>query len=433
MTILSWALQYSGDYLVCREFFPELKVTTYKTFTDICPQELIIENRIADMVIKIKCADGGTSNIYFRPAEEPDKFRSMNLSGFYLDEANQISEEAFLILQGRLRGKGLRKGILTSNPKGHDYLYKWFVRQDHLNSEDFKKQFCLILAPSTENVYLPADYISSALASWSEDRIQREIYASFESYEGMVYKEFRRDVHVIRPFRIPANWKRYITMDHGYRAPAAAVFAAVSPDGEVYVYKEFYQKEWLIREIINGDKKTGKIGIAGMYNRADKFETARIDPATKQRRGTTGESDFDEYRRHWPSDLPPLQLAKNSVELGVDRVKQYLKVSPRTNKPLLYLFDTCHNLIEEMSTYKYPELKSSEVGRKDEKENPVKYNDHALDALRYLIIDLPVPYTPDIEAADRSKKYSNIEIAFQDEMASLKAPKPPKDPWQDGI
>src|SRR3990167_1293819 len=104
ITVLSWAVMYPGDYLVCRQFFPELKMTTYKTFLDICPPELIVENRIADMVIRIKGIDGKISNVYFRPSEEPDKFRSLNLTGYFLDEANQISEEAFMLLQGRLRG-----------------------------------------------------------------------------------------------------------------------------------------------------------------------------------------------------------------------------------------------------------------------------------------------------------------------------------------
>jgi hypothetical protein len=65
----------------------------------------------------------------------------MNLSGFLIDEANQVSEEAFILLQGRLRGNGLRKGLIVSNPNGHDWLYRWFKQQDHLKTDQVKSQY----------------------------------------------------------------------------------------------------------------------------------------------------------------------------------------------------------------------------------------------------------------------------------------------------
>src|SRR2546430_8857423 len=54
---------------------------------------------------------GRVSNVIFKQLDESDKLRSLNLSGFYIDESSQVSEAAFMLLQGRLRGPGLRKGI----------------------------------------------------------------------------------------------------------------------------------------------------------------------------------------------------------------------------------------------------------------------------------------------------------------------------------
>lgn len=433
VTVLSWAVMYPGDYLISRQFMPELKVTTYKTFLEVCPPELILENRVADMTIRIKCANGKSSLILFRQLDEPDKLRSLNLSGFYIDEANQTSEEAFMLLQGRLRGSGIRKGILTTNPKGHDWIYRWFQKKDHFKEETAKEQYKLIKAPSTENVHLPEGYIESLMGSWSQERIDREVNASWDAFEGMVYHEFRRDIHVVRPFKVPDNWDRHIRIDHGYRAPTAVIFAAISPDGDVYVYKEIYEKEWLIREVVLGNPREKKLGLKDNIKGASAFRTAKIDPSTKRRTGKTGESDFDEYLRHWPKDLPPLGLARNDVQLGIDRVKSYLKVHPKLQRPMLYIFETCTNLLEEISTYKYPELKPSEQGNKNEKENPIKANDHALDALRYLIVDLPEPYKVEMSELERKKKYTDIERKLQDEIRILKAPKDDKDPFSDGI
>jgi PBSX family phage terminase large subunit len=431
--MLSWAVLYPGEYLVCRQFAPELKMTTYKTFLDICPPELIEEHRVADALIKIKAVGGKFSTIYFRQLEEPEKLRSLNLSGFYIDEANQVSEEAFMLLQGRLRGGGIRKGILTTNPKGHDWIYRWFFAKDHMKDPVVKTQYHLIKAPSTENIHLPDGYLQSVMASWDEARIQREIQGSFDAFEGQVYSDFRRDAHVVRPFRIPSNWERHIRIDHGYRNPAAALFFAVSPEGECYVYREIYVREWLIKEIILGNKKENKSGVVDFVRGDTKFfKTARIDPSTKANRGR-GDSDYEEYRRHWPDNLPPLQFAKNDVQVGIDRVKSYLKPDPKTNKPMLYIFETCTNLLEEITTYRYPDLKPNQQGVKNEDEKPIKCDDHALDALRYMVVDLPERYKAVVEELDRHKKYTNIEIAMQDEFKRLTSPKDGKDPFSDGI
>jgi PBSX family phage terminase large subunit len=410
ITMLAMAIQRPGDYLIGRQFSPELKTTTYKTFLEICPPELILEHRIAEATVRIRSV-GGVANIYFRPLEEPDKFRSMNLNAFLIDEANQVSEEAFMLLQGRLRGKHWRKGLVVSNPNGHDWLYRWFFKKDHLANDWYRRQYKLIKAPSTENKHLPDGYIESLKAAWSEDRIKREIDGSFDAFEGMVYHEFRRDVHVIKPFRIPQDWPRYIGIDHGYRNPSAWVWVAVGPDGELYAYKEYYEREKLIGDVCSDVMK---------LNAYDKIIDACIDPSTKARRGARGESDYDEYVRCLPREFP-LTMARNDKTLGINRVKEYLKINPANNKPLLYIFDTCDNLLEEMTQYRYQEQQSGQEHKKAEKEEPYKVNDHALDALRYVVMLMPEPYKEVIDPLKKFKTHS-LEYALNREIQRFKAP-----------
>lgn len=416
---------------MCRQFFPELKITTLKTFLEICPPELIVEHRVADGIIKIKSQNGKTSNVIFRQLEEPDKLRSLNLSGFYIDESSQVSEAAFMLLQGRLRGPGLRKGIMTTNPSGHDWQYMWFVKQDMIKDPVIKRQFRLIKAPSTENRHLPDGYVQTMMATWSEDRIQREIFGSMDSFEGQVYSDFRRDIHVIKPFKIPDEWVRVVGIDHGYRNPACWLWAAVDYDENLYIYREFYQREWLIEEICKTgklDPKLGKLPSVMQMSKGEKIEQARIDPSTKARRGTTGGSDWDAYIENLPSGYPLLP-AVNDKEPGIDRVKTYMKVDPRTNKPKLFIFDTCDNLVEELSQYRYAELTMAQQGRVNEKEEPVKNNDHACDALRYLVMSRPEPPKAD-QNIWKSMKYDSLEGALYRDLQTFKKPKQ-KDPWND--
>lgn len=433
ITMISLAVLYPGDYLVCRQFYPELRDTTLKTFLELCPPELIKEYRVADAIVKIKSTGGKISTVMFRQLEEAEKLRSLNLNAFYIDESSQVSEAAFMLLQGRLRGKHVRKGFLTTNPNGHDWQYNWFVKKDMFKTEESKAQFKLIKAPSTENTHLPEGYVQSMLDSWSEDRVQREIYGSFDSFSGQVYSDFRRDVHVVKPFRIPDEWNRVIGIDHGYRNPSAWVWGAIDHDENVYIYREFYKKEWLIEEICKGKTSNGikEPGVLDLM-RGEKIYNAVIDPSTKATRGTSKNghpySDYTEYTENLPKTLP-LALANNDISVGVDRVKSFMKVDPKSNKPALYVFDTCANLIDEITNYRYPELKANETNRRNEKENPVKVNDHAVDALRYLIMSRPeLPSKSD--EIWKKIKYNSIEGHLHRTLQEKRNPRV-KDPFGD--
>lgn len=419
------AVLESGDYLIARLFNPELKVTTYKTFLEICPPELIIEHRVADQIIKIRSRDGKVSNIILRGIDEPDKLRSLNLNAAYIDECSQVSEQAFTLLQSRLRGRAFRKIIATTNPNGHSWLYRYWIKKDFAN-ESAKKRFYSVHAPSTENVHLPDGYVDAMLESWSQDRIKREVMGSWDAFAGQIYGEFSRHTHVIKPFKIPDDWTRFIGADHGYRNPACFLWCAMNYDGDIFVYREFYQSEWIISEICKG--KAGEKGIIAL-NGSDKIDGIWIDPSTKANRGK--DSDFQTYLDFLPKEWP-LICANNEVETGIDRVKQHLKFSKKGNgkeEPRLFIFDTCENLVEQMTQYKYEELTPGQEMLKNIKESPVKVNDHAVDALRYAIMSRPeAPKASDL--SDKNRQAYGLTGSLQRELHDIKSGgKAIKDPW----
>lgn len=426
ITMLTLAVLYSGDYLVCRLFNPELKITTYDAFLKLCPPDLIIEHRVADQIIRLRSMDGKESRVIFRGLEEPEKHRSLNLNAAYIDESSQVSEEAFTLLQGRLRGKSVRKIFMTTNPNGHSWLYRYFVKKDWPN-EIAKRKFLHISAPSTENVHLPEGYVEGMLSTWSDDRIKREVMGSWDAFSGQVYTEFDRSLHVIRPFAIPDEWTKFIGADHGYRNPSAFMWMACDYDGNLYVYREFYEREWHIDEILKGNKRPGREGKGVIaLSRKEKIEGIWIDPSTKADRGK--ESDFTTYTENLPQDWS-LIPANNSVSTGIDRVKQYLKVDPSTGKPRLFIFDTCKNLIEEIAQYKYEDLNPSQAGIKNIKESPVKKDDHSVDALRYAVMSRPE--TPKLEDKQAQfRKGGSMQASIAKELYDLKHPAK-GDVWRD--
>ena len=418
IAILSMAVQKSGDYLVCRQFSPELSITTRKQFLEVVPKELIKEYRIADGIVRIKAADGGISNVIFRPAEEPEKFRSLNLNAAYIDESSQVSEECFDLLISRLRGKAFRKILLTTNPNGHTWQYRRFVANQG-QSPTARARYFQVSASSIENRHLPDGYVAAMLENYSKERAEREIYGSWDAFQGMIYNEFDRSLHVVKPFAIPSHWTRVMGRDHGYRNPSAAVWGAIDPDDNIYIYREYYQRERLIKEICDD------LVVA---NKGEKLEGDYVDPSISATRGQTGLSDWDEYLEHLPRTWP-MVAAQNDVALGIDRVKNFLKADPRTQRPRLYIFDTCEALLEEITQYRWKERPMGQSDTSAEKEEPVKVNDHALDALRYLIMSRPEGPRPDKKRKEDHEPRT-AEWHLRQELAELRKPKS-RDPFGD--
>lgn len=419
ISMIMQAVLHGGEYLIARAFNPELMRTSWKQFLEVCPKALIHEVLIAKQEIYIKSAAGTPACIYFVGMDSPDKIDSMNLSGFAIDEASQVSGEAFLKLQGRLRNnKGLRKGIIVGNPRGKNWAYRKFVSKVEVK-EGSRHKYHMIVAPSTENFHLPDGYVQNMLDSYSPERIKRDVYGSFDSFEGQIFTEWDRSVHVVKPFAIPAEWTRLIGADHGLTNPAAFVWGAVDNDDNVYIYKEFYQSGLIIKDIC---KEIIKI------NGKDKFQAIYLDPSTKGTRGQTGVSDFATYQENLPKKWA-LIPARNDVHAGIDRVKSYLKRNARSGRPRLFIFESCTNLIEELTQYQWEELGPGLQGRVNEKEQPKKYKDHSVDALRYLI--MARPEAPQEEDAKKKGLYEpTLESSVRREMYEIKHP-PAKDPFGD--
>lgn len=436
VAMLTQAVLYGGEYVIARQHMPELRRTTMKTFLEILPKELLIEHRIADAEIKIKSATGKPAVFYFVGLDEPGKLDSLNLSGFGIDESSYTTEEAFLKLQGRLRNpKGLRKGLLVGNPKGQNWVYHWFVKKSRQKPtprttlEQAKAQYHMIVAPSTENIHLPEGYVEGMLASYSPERVKRDVYGSFDSFEGQIYSEFDRSVHVVAPFKIPEEWPRVMGIDHGFRNPAAILWGAVDYDGNLYIYREFYKREWLIEEICNG--RYGEPGFLQLTGQ-EKVQWAKIDPSTKAKRNErNGEkiSDFELYLENLPRDFP-LEPGNNDVSAGIDKVKSYLKIDEHTGKPSVYIFNTCENFLDEIAQYRWAELSPTQEGKVNVKEEPVKHNDHAMDAWRYLVMALPD--APSVQRSVWDKiEYNSLEGALHRDLSRLKKPKSLRDPFGD--
>lgn len=214
---------------------------------------------------------------------------------------------------------------------------------------------------------------------WMSEEAKREILESTPPHlratvsegiptvgDGAVYR-IPLDMVVLgkdQTFQIPAHYKKIYGMDVGWNR-TAAIFGALDPDTDtLYIYHEHYV-----------DHQPPEVHAARIKGLAADWMPGAIDPAAGKSKDAYGKDLLDMYRRLGLR----VREADNSVEAGI------LKVSSMLTQGKLKIFPGCYNLQNEYLTY------HRDGGR------IVKENDHALDALRYLVMSLqwakPTPTT----------------------------------------
>lgn len=348
---------------------PQLRETSMATFfKEVVPPPLIkTHHEQQNKTVLIN----GTEYLW-RPADDEGKFRSINLGFFHIEEASEVKYEIFVQLTSRLRNNRMKhhRGILSTNPD-----LGWV--KTHFKDVDVPT-YSTHIVKTAMNKFLPENYEADLRKGKPEWWVNRYLEGSFEHTEGAVYPHFSRAI--IEPFEIPRHWNHYrIGHDHGLRNPTAVLFAAVNPFlferdrhlPKVVVYDEHYEAGKLVpyhAEVIKQKMSTIPYGA---------LTVMRIDPSTRNRDPITGKSVQAYYQEHGIFYLP----GNNSLDYGLAKVNTYI------NTDSLKIFRTCVNTIREGINYKYPEQKMADD--KNPEEKPLSRDDHAMDALRYLIVDLP--------------------------------------------
>jgi PBSX family phage terminase large subunit len=234
--------------------------------------------------------------------------------------------------------------LFIGTPKGLNHFY------DLYNQKDRDEDFDGFKYTTYDNPHIDPTEIDKAKKQMTPDRFQQEYMGEFRKMEGLVYKEFIREIDV-KPFEEKdINLKEIIVgIDWGYTNPAGGLRILVDKDNKFYINQEYYKRGKTTDEIIETIKHWG-----GVKYYPDPAEPDRIEESRRQ-------------------GLNIREVSKDKVA-GIDKVRELFK------QRRIIIHPSCVNLINELETYHYPEVKSG-----NEKEEPVKENDHLMDALRYAL------------------------------------------------
>ena len=193
----------------------------------------------------------------------------------------------------------------------------------------------------------------------------------FVHFAGMIYSDFDRTRHVTRELtEMPKAYKVYVGIDPGIRHMAAVVWVLHTPDDVMTVFDELALQGMTVAEVAKA------IHIVNTKHKIVP-NSYWIDPAAQNRSTQTGRSDQQEFVEHGIIAIP----GQNSVTAGINKVKERLQTDR------LMIAANCGTTIDEFRKYRWKPLSRSQD---DPKEEPVKADDHLLDALRYVVMSMPV-------------------------------------------
>ncbi len=287
--------------------------------------------------------------IFIRSTENPNVIEGMTLRWVWPDEAGQMKLDAWINFQGRL---SILKGnfFATTTPYTLNWLYSEFYEQWKKGNPDY----LVVQCRSCDNPYFPKDEYNRVKATMDARTFRRRYDGLFEKMEGLVYEDLSLE-HIIEPKVI--QFKEVICgIDWGFTNQAAIAIIGIDSDNTFYLIDEYYQSGRTTLEIIEKLK---------YFTNQYKIRFYYPDPAEPDR--------LEEMKR---AGLYPREVnkGKDSVINGINAVRELI----RQNR--FKIFNICRYALEEFSIYHYPE---SQEG--SEKEEPVKENDHLMDAIRYAI------------------------------------------------
>lgn len=229
----------------------------------------------------------------------------------------------------------------------------------------------------TQNSYLNQGEIESFMSGLTEDERQARMHGKFVQRGGLIYKNFGTENIIPANTEIPKDWLWIAGMDHGFNNPTAWLWCAVGPDGQVIIHNEHYESGKLVNyhaervHTINAE-----------HQRIPDYYVG--DPSIRNTDPITGTSVHLEYIENGI----PIILGNNDVRAGLNRVASYIE--GLNQKPKLFITRNCVNLLAEIQRYRWATYAMKRHNfEKNKKEEPHKQNDHACDALRYIIASRP--------------------------------------------
>lgn len=300
------------------------------------------------------------SNIYYifggDNERSQDKVQGLTAAGAYLDEVALMPRSFVDQVMGRCSVEGA-KYFFNCNP-GHP---KHWLKTEYIDKAEEKK-FLVLHFTMDDNLALSDSTKERLKSMFSGVFYLRNIEGLWVIAEGLVYEDFKEDVHKVSKEKVADMLQRgdFYTFiggtDWGYTSPMVGLVIGITRNKKAYIIDEYYRTkqttenlgEWYLKK----EKELGKKLRAIFYDDAEpdramilKKMGLRAVPANKE------------------------------LNAGLNTCMTMF----RNNR--LFVCETCVNTINELMTYRYPEQDDPKAKR----DEPLDEDNHAMDSMRYAL------------------------------------------------
>lgn len=256
-------------------------------------------------------------------------------------------------------------------------------------------------------------------AMTNSDLYDQEYEINFAATSGQLIYKLIAEATLEKTFAIPKEWTRYSVLDPHPRVPHAMLWGAVDPEGDVWIYREFWPskmehgKPGRIPEDDNRISIREYLQIIKYLESAENPENGNQDESIYRRvidyaarsfgQGTTDDPDQPNFQQRFESIGRELDMymrfedAKKDHGVGFETVNEWLRPRPYADmnggirmRSRLHIFqDECKELLYEIGEYRHKQLTPLQADSQDPSPLPIKKRDHLCDAMRYLLMEKP--------------------------------------------
>lgn len=363
--LISNCIQYPGTkWLMGRSELKTLKRTTLATFFDVISL-LKLNDKITykEQKAEIEFINGSKVILYdlkHYPGKDPnfDGLGSLEITGAFVDEANQITSKARDVLQSRIRYKLddfnlIPKVLYTCNP-AKNWVYQDFYKPWKDNKISESKAFVQALV--SDNPHISKHYVSNLRKISSKALKERLLKGNWEyDDDPNVLCNYDAILDVFHNDHIKPNGKRFLTCDVAMRGSDS--FVLIAWNGWVAIDKVILPKTGgkQVIDAINEMRMKHKVSPSQIVYDADGVGSF-----------IGGEGGFIQRAKPFINGGKALKFGRDVERYENLKTQCYYHLAEKINKGEIYLpcfEDERETVIQELEQIKSRETDSDRVLR----------------------------------------------------------------------
>lgn len=415
---------------------------------------------------------------YLESDSDAQAYQGHNYTRVYVEEMGTFPnpEPIFKLFATLRSGAGVPvRFIATANPggPGHSWIKARYIdpaptgmkiitdtKKDDLTGEIVQSQRIFIPSKLTDNPYINnSDYIAQLHMSGSAELVRAWLMGDWNVMLGAYFPEFDVRKHVIKQFKIPRHWTRFMSMDWGTATPFSIGWWAIVPD-ELDAGLEIYPKQWQFFEgqseqtgikylpkgaIIRYKEWYGSRGADSVALSTTENMNVGLKMTAEEVAAGINQREWDEPKKEdgrariayrvadpkiftWDSG-PSIaermgnrpfhvnftkadnkRVPRGGAMGGWDIVRQRLKGDGVT--PAIFFMENCRHAIRTLPLLQHDELKPEDVDTESE--------DHAPDEIRYACMSRPYSSPQVVDVIRRVLRMKDNQVGLFDPIEDLK-------------